>query len=60
MISLALALWLAPPTTTPPPAPFGRVLTTRTVHVGVRPHFYASPGEAAGAVTIQLTFLNVL
>jgi hypothetical protein len=56
VIALAAALWLAPPLPTPPPqAPFGRIWTTANVHVGVRPHFLATPDELGAGITLQLS-----
>ena len=58
MIPLAVALWLSQPVAPPPPpapAPW-RLISTPTVHLGVRPHLLATSGETGAAVTIQLSF----
>jgi hypothetical protein len=61
VIALAAALWLSQPVAPPPqsPAPW-RVVSTHALHVGVRAHFIATPGETAAALTVQFTFLHVL
>lgn len=35
---------------------YGRVVTRRDIHVGVRPHAYFDGDETAGAVTLQVRF----
>lgn len=58
MLAIIFALALdAAPNMQPPPAPFvlGRLYTTKGLHVGVRPHFYADGAETAVAATLQVT-----
>ena len=53
-----VALLVALQTPAPPPSsPWfgGRVWTSPSLHVGVRPSFYVDSGEVAGAITVQLS-----
>ena len=56
MIPLAVALWLSQPVAapTPSPAPW-RLVSTASIHVGLRPHVLVTRGEQAGFVSFQVT-----
>ena len=61
-----IALWFALLTGGPPPASIpsspvlGRIYTSPTVHVGLRPSFYAAPFETGMGVTVQVSMLRLL
>ena len=61
-----IALWFALLTGGPLPASapsspvLGRIYTSPTVHVGLRPSIYFGAGEVAAAVTVQVSMIRFL
>lgn len=57
MIGLVLVLQTPQMPATPPPwyGTAGRIITTPTLHVGVRPAFFANHDEIAIGATVQIT-----
>jgi hypothetical protein len=60
LIALLLALQSLPPAPLPPPSPAGRIYTSSTLHIGVRPAVYVDPWETATGVTVQISWLRLL
>jgi hypothetical protein len=58
VIALVLALQTLPPP--PAPLPVGRIYTSATLHVGVRPSVYVDLWETALGVTVQVSWLHLL
>lgn len=56
LYAIALALSLQnTPATQAPQLPFGRVYTSPTLHIGIRPNYYAATYESGFALTVQLS-----
>jgi hypothetical protein len=60
-LALALALQGQPmPVLLPPPTITSRIYTSKTLHVGVRSHVFASTFETGYGLTVQITWLHLL
>jgi hypothetical protein len=60
-LALALALQGSPmPPLMPTPTMSGRIYTSKSLHVGLRPVWFSTDGDLVYGMTLQITWLHLL